>query len=86
MDGGERERQTPCMEFVEIVMVDWEHATHHPSYVLYEGTRVLYELLFMKNTTNYTKNDKKKHIETDLKTNLNRRGYEAYGQINGNFR
>lgn len=50
----------------------------------YHGTRGLYELLFKKHPTNYTEDDKVSFIDIVLKTNAHRKGFYAYGQLNGN--
>lgn len=50
----------------------------------YEGTRGLYELLFKKHPLNFTNEDKISYIDIILKTNAHRKGYHAFGQLNGN--
>lgn len=49
----------------------------------YEGTRGLYELLFMKRPRGYTEIDKNNYTDIVLRTNAHRRGYVAHGQLNG---
>lgn len=49
----------------------------------YRGTLGLYELLFKKNPTNFTKEDAENYKQIVLKTNAHRRYYKVNNQIDG---
>lgn len=49
----------------------------------YKGTRGLYELLFKKHPSNYTKDDETIYKQIVLKTNAARRYYKSTNQIDG---
>lgn len=49
----------------------------------YKGTKGLYELIFKKQPTNYTTEDKKNYQEILLSTNVYKRDFDPKGQVRG---